>query len=201
MQTTPSGPLVHTQKDVSVIVVDKDLPLFAGLHIHPVPDPQCIQPASIDLRLGNVFKMMDTSDRRAIDPETGDSEYWTYHVADGDWFQLVPGGFVLATTAEEVHMPGDLAGQVIDKSSLARLGLGLHAGFIDPGFRGHITLEIVNHAPRGILLKPGMSIGQLVLFMLSSVPQRIYGDKGLNSHYQNQPAEPIPSRSHETHSS
>lgn len=180
-----------------MIVVDRDLNLFVGLDIRPEPEDRDIQPASIDLRLGSTFKSIATNadGNGPIDPETDNVDYWTFHQGD-DSYELVSGGFVLASTLEDVIMPDTLAGQVIDKSSLARLGVGLHAGFIDPGFRGHITLEITNHSPRSILLRPGIRIGQLVLFTLSSVPHRVYGSAGLRSRYQNQPDCPVSSRSH-----
>lgn len=179
-----------------MIVSDRDLVLHSGLRITPT-DESLIQPASIDLRLGMGFKTMEyCDDSGPIDPATTEIGYWSHHLPpSGQAFELDAGGFVLASTYEAVAFPDNLAGQVIDKSSLARLGLGLHAGFIDPGFEGHITLEITNHAPRSILLWPGMLIGQLVIFQTTSNAARPYGSNGLQSRYQDQEAMPVASRS------
>ncbi len=110
---------------------------------------------------------------------------------------LHPGEFVLGSTFESVTLPDDLAGRLEGKSSLGRLGLLTHstAGFIDPGFTGHITLELSNVANLPITLWPGMKIGQLCLFRLSSPAERPYGSAGVGSRYQGQRG-PTPSRAH-----
>ncbi|MBA2416736.1 MAG: dCTP deaminase, partial [Geodermatophilaceae bacterium] len=112
-------------------------------------------------------------------------------------FVLHPGEFVLGSTLEIVSLPDDLAGRLEGKSSLGRLGLLTHstAGFIDPGFSGHITLELSNVANLPIMLWPGMKIGQLCLFRLSSPAEHPYGSEIYGSRYQGQRG-PTPSRSH-----
>lgn len=108
---------------------------------------------------------------------------------------LYPGCFVLASTIETVHIPNDLVAQVDGKSSYARRGLVVHqtAGFIDPGFRGQITLEFSNASLNPIRLTVGMAICQLVFFQMTGPAQRPYGSPGLGSHYQGQSG-PTPSR-------
>jgi dCTP deaminase len=110
---------------------------------------------------------------------------------------LHPGEFVLGSTYESVGLPDDLAGRLEGKSSLGRLGLLTHstAGFIDPGFSGHITLELSNVANLPITLWPGMKIGQLCLFRLSSPAESPYGTARAGSRYQNQRG-PTPSRAY-----
>lgn len=171
----------------------------------PFDSPQ-FQPASIDLRLDNEFAALDSlsiagsyyTDPPIIDPEKADEVHYIRHYLGNDEpYVLRPGGFVLASTVELVDFPKDLAGQVIDKSSLARLGLALHAGFIDPGFRGHITLEITNHAALPFKLWPGMLIGQLVLFTMSSSAGKSYGEEGFENRYQDQTRGPVVSRSNQ----
>ena len=109
-----------------------------------------------------------------------------------------PGEFVLGSTYEQVLLPSDLAGRLEGKSSLGRLGLLTHstAGFIDPGFSGHITLELSNVATLPILLYPGMKIGQLCLIRLTTEAEFPYGSSHYGSRYQGQKG-PTPSRSYE----
>ena len=110
---------------------------------------------------------------------------------------LHPGDFVLGGTIETIQMAADLVGRIEGKSSLGRLGLMVHstAGYVDPGFRGKLTLELSNHANLPILLWPGMRIGQLSVMQLTNPAIKPYGTDGLNSKYQDQP-ESTPSRSH-----
>src|SRR3954452_3336579 len=130
-----------------------------------------IQPSSIDVRLDKFFRVFDNHKYPHIDPAADQSELTReVEVANDETFVLHPGEFVLGSTFELVGLPDDLAGRLEGKSSLGRLGLLTHstAGFIDPGFNGHITLELSNVANLPITLWPGMKIGQLCLFRLSS---------------------------------
>ena len=134
-------------------------------------DAAMIQPSSIDVRLDRFFRVFDNSKYTHIDPSQQQDELTSpVEVRDDDPFVLHPGEFVLGSTYESVRLPEDLAGRLEGKSSLGRLGLLTHstAGFIDPGFTGHITLELSNVANLPITLWPGMKIGQLCLFRLSS---------------------------------
>lgn len=160
-------------------------------------DPSLIQPASIDVRLDRFFRVFNNSRYTHIDPSIQQDELTELaEVADGDAFVLHPGEFVLGSTFEEVSLPADLAGRLEGKSSLGRLGLLTHstAGFIDPGFTGHITLELSNAANLPITLWPGMKVGQLCLFRLTSPSEHPYGSEIYGSRYQGQRG-PTPSRS------
>ena len=118
-------------------------------------------------------------------------------VGDGEAFVLHPGEFVLGSTWEQVSLPATVAARLEGKSSLGRLGLLTHstAGFIDPGFSGHVTLELSNMATLPVKLWPGMKIGQLCFFRLSSEAEHPYGSQKYGSRYQGQRG-PTPSRSH-----
>lgn len=164
------------------------------LVIEPLEASQ-IQPASVDLRLDNKFVTFSGLPQ-VIDPSRDTAVYDHHEVEWDDAFVMPPNGFVLASTVERVKFPSDLAGQVIDKSSLARLGLGLHAGFIDPGFQGYITLEITNHSGHAFRLYPGMLIGQLALGEMDGAVSALYGFQ-TGAHYQTQPRGPVPYRGHD----
>ncbi|SFN21706.1 dCTP deaminase [Pseudonocardia ammonioxydans] len=159
-------------------------------------DVEMLQPSSIDVRLDRYFRVFQNSRYTHIDPAQQQDELTTpVETPDGESFVLHPGEFVLGSTFERVGLPDDLAGRLEGKSSLGRLGLLTHstAGFIDPGFTGHITLELSNVANLPITLWPGMKIGQLCLFRLSSPAERPYGSEGVGSRYQGQRG-PTPSR-------
>lgn len=166
------------------------------LLIDPLPDIERFQPASIELTLGGEFLNPDgTTHIGQLDQETNalcldGSLAFEYPegAAETTGLQLRPDQFALATTKEMVCIPTDLVAQVNGKSSLGRLGLLVHAtaGFIDPGFRGQITLELKNIGPDPIFLPEGMVVCQLVFFETRSPATRPYGSQGLGSHYQDQ---------------
>ncbi len=161
-------------------------------------DEAMLQPSSIDVRLDRFFRVFNNTKYTHIDPSRQQDELTSLVEADGDEpFVLHPGEFVLGSTFEAVSLPDDLAGRLEGKSSLGRLGLLTHstAGFIDPGFEGHITLELSNVANLPITLWPGMKIGQLCLFRLSSAAENPYGSTAAGSRYQGQRG-PTPSRAH-----
>ncbi|HEX4247367.1 MAG TPA: dCTP deaminase [Pseudonocardia sp.] len=161
-------------------------------------DEEMLQPSSIDVRLDRHFRVFQNSRYTHIDPRERQDELTTPVEATGDDpFVLHPGEFVLGSTYESVGLPDDLAGRLEGKSSLGRLGLLTHstAGFIDPGFTGHITLELSNVANLPITLWPGMKIGQLCLFRLSSPAENPYGTARAGSRYQGQRG-PTPSRAY-----
>ena len=161
-------------------------------------DAGLVQPSSIDVRLDRFFRVFNNSRYTHIDPAEQQDELTTLVEPTGDEaFVLHPGEFVLGSTLEIVSLPDDLAGRLEGKSSLGRLGLLTHstAGFIDPGFNGHITLELSNVANLPIMLWPGMKIGQLCLFRLSSPAEHPYGSAIYGSRYQGQRG-PTPSRSY-----
>ena len=160
-------------------------------------DEAMVQPSSVDVRLDTFFRVFENHRYPHIDPaeEQPDLTREVQPLA-GEPFILHPGEFVLASTYEVVTLPDDIAGRLEGKSSLGRLGLLTHstAGFIDPGFSGHVTLELSNVATLPIKLWPGMKIGQLCLFRLSSPAEHPYGSGVYGSRYQGQRG-PTPSRS------
>jgi dCTP deaminase len=161
-------------------------------------DTDLVQPSSVDVRLDRFFRVFNNSRYTHIDPAQQQDDLTTLVEPDGEEpFVLHPGEFVLGSTLEVVTLPDDLAGRLEGKSSLGRLGLLTHstAGFIDPGFTGHITLELSNVANLPIVLWPGMKIGQLCLFRLSSSAEHPYGSAVYGSRYQGQRG-PTPSRSY-----
>ena len=148
-----------------------------------------IQPSSVDVRLDKFFRVFENHKYSVIDPSIEQAELTREVVAEGNEpFILHPGEFVLASTYEVITLPDDIAGRLEGKSSLGRLGLLTHstAGFIDPGFSGHITLELSNVANLPVKLFPGMKIGQLCLIKLSSPAEHPYGSEKYGSRYQGQ---------------
>lgn len=148
-----------------------------------------IQPSSVDVRLDKFFRVFENHKYSVIDPSMEQPDLTREVITEGDEpFILHPGEFVLASTYEVITLPDDIAGRLEGKSSLGRLGLLTHstAGFIDPGFSGHITLELSNVANLPVKLFPGMKIGQLCLIKLSSPAEHPYGSEKYGSRYQGQ---------------
>ena len=152
-------------------------------------DPTMVQPSSVDVRLDRYFRLFDNHKYPVIDPSQDQPELTRLVEVEGEEpFVLHPGEFVLGSTYEEITLPDDVAARVEGKSSLGRLGLLTHAtaGFVDPGFTDHVTLELSNVATLPIVLHPGMKIGQLCFFQLSSPAEHPYGSSAKGSHYQGQ---------------
>ena len=148
-----------------------------------------VQPSSVDVRLDRFFRVFENHKYSVIDPSIEQSELTREVIVEpNEHFILHPGEFVLASTYEVITLPDDIAGRLEGKSSLGRLGLLTHstAGFIDPGFSGHITLELSNVANLPVKLFPGMKIGQLCLIKLSSPAEHPYGSAVYASRYQGQ---------------
>jgi dCTP deaminase len=161
-------------------------------------DEAMVQPSSVDVRMDKYFRVFENHRYPHIDPAEEQAELTRLVEPEpGEPFILHPGEFVLASTYEVVTLPDDVAGRLEGKSSLGRLGLLTHstAGFIDPGFSGHVTLELSNVATLPIKLWPGMKIGQLCLFRLSSPAEHPYGSAQYGSRYQGQRG-PTQSKSH-----
>src|SRR6201993_526480 len=145
------------------------------------------------------FRFFENPRYPHIDPPVEQPDLTRLVEPDGDEpFVLHPGEFVLASTYEVITLPDDLAGRLEGKSSLGRLGLLTHstAGWIDPGFSGHVTLELSNVATLPIKLWPGMKIGQLCILRLTSPAEHPYGSARVGSKYQGQRG-PTPSRSYQ----
>jgi dCTP deaminase len=174
-----------------VLLSDRDIKveLDAGrIGLEPL-DPAMIQPSSIDVRLDRLFRLFDNHKYAYIDPAEDQPELThLIETKPDEPFILHPGEFVLGATYEQVTLPDDVAARLEGKSSLGRLGLLTHstAGFIDPGFSGHVTLELSNVATLPIKLWPGMKIGQLCFFQLSSPAETPYGSSAYGSRYQGQ---------------
>lgn len=161
-------------------------------------DPEMVQPASIDIRMDRYFRVFENHRYPNIDPSQDQPELTrVIEPEQGEPFVLHPGEFVLASTYEVVTLADDVAARLEGKSSLGRLGLLTHstAGFIDPGFTGHVTLELSNVSTLPIKLWPGMKIGQLCFFTLTSPAEEPYGAGTKGSRYQGQRG-PTASRSH-----
>jgi len=157
-----------------------------------------VQPSSVDVRLDRFFRVFENHKYSVIDPSIEQPDLTReVAVAADEFFILHPGEFVLASTYEVITLPDDIAGRLEGKSSLGRLGLLTHstAGFIDPGFSGHITLELSNVANLPVKLFPGMKIGQLCLIKLSSAAEHPYGSALYGSRYQGQRG-PTPSKAY-----
>jgi dCTP deaminase len=152
-------------------------------------DPDLVQPASVDLRLGNSFRVFHNHRASAIDlrePPSNLTESIT--IGDGDSFVIHPGEFCLGATLEYVELPDNIVARIEGKSSLGRLGLIVHAtaGFCDPGWKGTLTLELNNLTRVPIKLYPGLPIAQLSFMALDAPARRPYGHAELGSHYQGQ---------------
>ncbi|MBD8044622.1 dCTP deaminase [Arthrobacter sp. Sa2BUA2] len=161
-------------------------------------DPAMVQPSSVDVRIDRYFRLFDNHKYAHIDPSLDQPDLTRLvEVAADEPFILHPGEFVLGSTYESVTLPDDVAARLEGKSSLGRLGLLTHstAGFIDPGFSGHVTLELSNMATLPIKLWPGSKIGQLCFFKLSSPAEYAYGTGVYGNRYQGQRG-PTASRSH-----
>ena len=159
-------------------------------------DDSCVQPSSIDLHADRYFRVFRNHSQRVIDVKDDQEELTELVEMLGDEpLILHPGEFVLGATLERVALPSDLVGRLEGKSSLGRLGLLIHstAGFVDPGFDGHLTLELSNVANLPITVYPGMKIGQISFLRMTTPADNPYGSSALSSKYQHQRG-PTPSR-------
>ncbi|HZV26294.1 MAG TPA: dCTP deaminase [Acidothermaceae bacterium] len=182
-----------------MLLSDRDIraELAAGRVVLDPYDPIMVQPSSVDVRIDKYFRVFENHRYPHIDPAVEQPDLTRLvEPAAEEPFILHPGEFVLASTYEVITLPDDVAGRLEGKSSLGRLGLLTHstAGWIDPGFSGHVTLELSNVATLPIKLWPGMKIGQLCLFRTSSPSEFPYGSSVYGSRYQGQRG-PTPSRS------
>ena len=152
-------------------------------------NPDDIQPASVDLNLDGRVLVFANSRRPYIDVKEGLEDLTQMvEIQDESPFILHPGEFVLGSTLENIELPDDLVARLEGKSSLGRIGLVIHstAGFVDPGWKGHLTLELSNLARLPITLYKGMKIGQISYLKLTTPADRLYGSESLGSKYQGQ---------------
>lgn len=183
-----------------MLLSDRDLKreLASGRIVIDPYDPALVQPSSVDVQLDRYFRLFDNHKYAVIDPATDQPDLTRLvEVPPAEPLILHPGEFVLGSTFEQVRLPDDVAARLEGKSSLGRLGLLTHstAGFVDPGFAGHVTLELSNVATLPIKLWPGMRIGQLCFFRLSSPAEHPYGSDTNQNRYQGQRG-PTASRAH-----
>jgi dCTP deaminase len=158
-------------------------------------DPSLLQPSSVDVRVDRLFRVFRNNRASYIDVKKEQDLTELVEIDESEPFILHPGEFVLGSTLERVRLPDDLVARLEGKSSLGRLGLLIHstAGFVDPGFEGHVTLELSNVANLPITLYYGMKIGQVSFMQLSEPAATPYGTGGIGSKYQGQRG-PTPSR-------
>ena len=167
------------------------------IEISPL-DISYIQPSSVDLRVGEEFRVFENHKYSHIDPKSPQEDLTTLVEATTDEpFVLHPGEFVLGTTYEKVTLSNKIVARLEEKSSRGRIGLLIHstAGFVDPGFSGYLTLELSNVANLPIKIYPEMKIGQISFYYLNSPSVSMYGDESYGSKYQGQEG-PTPSKSH-----
>jgi dCTP deaminase len=173
------------------VLADRDIraELESGrVRIEPY-DAVDLQPSSVDLHLDRSFRVFRNNRYAYIDVRQSQPDLTELlAIRDDEPFILHPGEFVLGQTVEWVELPDDLVARLEGKSSLGRLGLLIHstAGYVDPGWRGNLTLELSNVASLPIALYQGMRIGQISFFRMSSPVERPYGSAGLRSKYQGQ---------------
>lgn len=169
-----------------MILSDRDIKKYieeGKIKIHPLPDFEIqLGPASLDVRLDNIFRVFNHTQVPYIDPKnksTFENLTEVVKVEENKPFVLQPGQFILASTLEEVELPDDIGARIEGRSSWGRLGIIVHstAGYIDPGFKGKITLEMSNIGMLPVLLYPGMRICQLSFEKLSSPAQKPYPQK------------------------
>ena len=159
-------------------------------------DPSLLQPSSVDVRVDRYFRVFHNARYPYIDVKEPQEELTEQvEIEEDRAFILHPGEFVLGSTLERVRLPDDLVARLEGKSSLGRLGLLIHstAGFIDPGWDGHVTLELSNVANLPITIYYGMKIGQISFMQLTEPTSTPYGTSSLGSKYQGQRG-PTPSR-------
>lgn len=186
-----------------MILSDRDIKKYlkeGKIVIEPLENPELqVQPSSVDLRLGNQFKIFKQTKKAYIDPLSDNAEEYTETISIGknENFILHPSEFVLGTTIERIEMPDDMVARVEGRSSLGRLALLVHAtaGYIDPGFKGNLTLELSNVGKMPVALYQGMRICQISFEKMSSGVDVPYGHPSRNSKYQNQRG-PMGSRIH-----
>src|SRR5687767_13345433 len=183
-----------------MILSDRDIrgEIDAGRIVIDPYLPEAVQPSSVDLHLGNRFRVFRNNRTAVIDPRADPPELTELvEIAGDEPFILHPGEAVLAATYRPGGLPDDLVGRLEGKGSLGRLGLLIlsTAGYIDPGWEGTLTLELSNVANLPVKLYDGMKIGQISFQRLSSPVEVGYGDARIGSKYRGQ-TDPTASRYH-----
>ena len=184
-----------------MVLSDRDIraSLESGRLVIRPYDPHDLQPSSVDLHIDRSFRVFRNNRYAFIDPRKPQPDLTELlTVADDEPFILHPGEFVLGQTLEWIELPEDIVARLEGRSSLGRLGLLIHstAGYVDPGWKGNLTLELSNVANLPISLHYGMKIGQISFVRMSSPVERPYGSPDLGSKYQGQ-SQPTASAYHE----
>jgi dCTP deaminase len=187
-----------TDSLAGVILSDRSLreALASGRILVDPLDETAVQPSSLDMHVDHFFRVFRNDTTPFIDPKEPQEDLTELvEIPDGKAFILHPGEFALASTLERVRLPDDLAARLDGKSSLGRIGLLTHAtaGFVDAGWDGHLTLELSNVATLPIAIYPGMKIGQISFFQMTTPAEHPYGSGATGSKYQGQRG-PTPSR-------
>lgn len=197
----PGSPPSQNRINLGVIFSDRSIKQAredGRILLTPWAD-EMLQPSSVDLRVASSFRVFENHRYPFIDPSQ-EQEGLTkvVQVPERESFMLHPGEFVLGATLEQVKLADDIVARLEGKSSLGRLGLLIHstAGFVDPGFEGTLTLELSNVATLPIAIYPGMRIGQISFYQLSTPADQPYGSEQLGSKYQGQEG-PTASRVHQ----
>ena len=181
-----------------MVLADRTIARFleeGRIEIDPY-DESLLQPSSVDVRVDRFFRVFHNNRYPYIDVREQQEDLTELvEVDDGTPFVLHPGEFVLGSTLERIRLPDDLVARLEGKSSLGRLGLLIHstAGFIDPGWDGHVTLELSNVANLPITIYPEMKIGQISFLQMTTPAEHPYGTGAAGSKYQGQRG-PTPSR-------
>jgi dCTP deaminase len=184
--------MILSDRDIRSAIASGDI----GIEPFDVRD---VQPSSVDLHVDRFFRTFHNARHPFIDVKMPmDDLTEVIEVKEEEAFILHPGEFVLGSTMEYVKLPHHLVARLEGKSSLGRLGLLIHstAGYVDPGFEGHLTLELSNVANLPITIYPNMKIGQISFFQLTSPAENPYGSTAVGSKYQGQRG-PTPSRYYE----
>ena len=149
-------------------------------------DNECVQPSTYDVHLSSQFRVFNNHQTTCIDLKEKQAVTKLVDVKKEGKLILHPTEFILGSTVERFEIPNDMAAKIEGKSSLGRLGLVVHAtaGYIDPGFKGHITFEISNLNTVPIVLYANMKVGQVCFFRMTSEVERPYGTAG--NKYQGQ---------------
>ena len=181
--------MILSDRDIRSAIAD------GSISIDPF-DERDVQPSSVDLHVDRFFRTFHNARHPFIDVKMPMEDLTeVVEVKEEEAFILHPGEFVLGSTMEYVKLPDHLVARLEGKSSLGRLGLLIHstAGYVDPGFEGHLTLELSNVANLPITIYPNMKIGQISFFQLTSPAENPYGSRAVGSKYQGQRG-PTPSR-------
>jgi dCTP deaminase len=180
--------VLASDRDIQRLIANGDIT------ITPPPSARQFQPASLDVHLDRFFRV-PAKTVKVVDPAQEQELFEVIEMKDDQPYTIPYPGFALASTLEKVALGRGVAAQVDGRSSIGRLGLLVHAtaGWIDPGFSGHVTLELVNLFGKPIKLYPGMEVGQLIFSILNTAAEVPYGDPARQSSYQGQPRGPVPS--------